>query len=120
MGFWNNVLEECEYRGISRKELAQEANFSVHTISNGLKRDGMPAADIALRISKFLEIPLEKLLDETTKKPNNNQTNDTYAKQSLFDKYYPLIQQLEKLPKETSQAVSVILRELSTCNKTVK
>ena len=70
MGFWNNVLEECEYRGISRKELAQGASFSVHTISNGLKRDGMPAADIALRISKFLEIPLEKLLDETTKKTN--------------------------------------------------
>ncbi len=34
MGFWQNVEDECDYLGISRKELAEKAGFSVHTISN--------------------------------------------------------------------------------------
>ena len=59
MGFWQNVEDECEFLGISRKELAEKANFSVHTISNGIRRDGMPAADLALRISKALAVQLE-------------------------------------------------------------
>lgn len=63
MGFWNNVENECEYRNISRKELAAAAGFSVNTISTGLKRNGMPEADLALRISRVLNVPLEELLD---------------------------------------------------------
>ena len=54
MGFWHNVENECEYRGISRKELASAADFSVHTISNGIKRNSIPSVDIALRISHIL------------------------------------------------------------------
>lgn len=94
MGFWHNVEEECEYKGISRKELASAASFSVHTISNGLKRDGMPAADIALRISRALDVPLEKLLESDYKNSSSFpiDVSDKEEKKFLFNKYYPLIE----------------------------
>ena len=114
MGFWHNVEEEREYKGISRKELALAASFSVHTISNGLKRDGMPAADIALRISKVLDVPLEKLLESDYKKSSffSADTTDKEEKKILFNKYYPLIQRLENLSPDTSRAVYKIIEKL--------
>lgn len=117
MGFWHNVESECEYKGISRKELASAANFSVHTISNGIKRNGMPAADIALRISRALEVPLEKLLGENSPKISSIESSfsteeDIEIKKNLFYKYYPLIQRLETLPPDTTQAVYTIIEKL--------
>ena len=64
MGFWQNVEDECEYRGISRKELAAAAHFSVHTISTGIKRDGVLEADLALRIADALDVPVIELFME--------------------------------------------------------
>ena len=74
MGFWHNVENECEYRGISRKELASAADFSVHTISNGIKRNSIPYADTALKVAKFLGVSLEYLLgmDEVSENPTIN------------------------------------------------
>ena len=117
MGFWHNVESECEYKGISRKELASAASFSVHTISNGIKRNGMPTADIALRISRALEVPLEKLLGENSLEiitPENTTTTeeDLEIKKNLFYKYYPLIQRLETLPPDTTKAVYTIIEKL--------
>lgn len=65
MGFWQNVIEELEYQGKSRKYLASEANFDVSTIGTGLKRNGMPQADIALRIAKTLGVSVEYLVAGT-------------------------------------------------------
>ncbi|MBO5137482.1 MAG: helix-turn-helix transcriptional regulator [Spirochaetaceae bacterium] len=113
MGFWHNVQYECDYKGISRKELAAAASFSVHTISNGLKRDGMPAADIALRISQVLEVPLEKLLKPYELKDFVRIDRTVIEeKKSLFNKYYPLIQRLESLPPDATKAIYTIVDKL--------
>ncbi|MBE6350299.1 MAG: bacteriophage CI repressor [Spirochaetaceae bacterium] len=117
MGFWQNVESECEYKGISRKELASVASFSVHTISNGIKRNGMPAVDIALRISRALKVPLEKLLDENSLETTNAEKSfsaeeDIEIKKNLFYKYYPFIQKLESLPPDTTKAVYTIIERL--------
>lgn len=63
MGFWKNVDEELEYIGKSRKELAAEVGFDVTNISFGIKRNSIPSADTALKISKVLGVSLEYLLD---------------------------------------------------------
>ncbi len=114
MGFWQNVEDECEYLGITRKELAEKAGFSVHTISNGIKRDGMPAADLALRISRVLNVPLEKLLG--VDKPNDISTISESEKQKqdkkLFTKYLPIVQKLNKLEEESKKAVFTIIEQL--------
>ena len=103
MGFWQNVDDECSYRGISRKELAATVHFSVHTISSGIKRDGMPEADLALRISQALDVPLEKLLSASHYTPIEN-TIQT-EQQKLFSLYFPYIQKLEQMPQHTKKSI---------------
>lgn len=111
MGFWQNVEDECEFLGISRKELAEKANFSVHTISNGIRRNGMPAADLALRISKALNVPLEKLLDW-----NENisaiKTSEQAKNHRLFVKYLPLLKKLNEMRMDSKKAVLTIIENL--------
>ena len=62
MGFWQNVDAELKFSGMSRKELAVKADFPDSYISKGIKRNSMPAADLAVRISHVLKTPLESLL----------------------------------------------------------
>lgn len=111
MGFWQNVEDECEFLGISRKELAEKANFSVHTISNGIRRDGMPAADLALRISKALAVPLEKLLD-LTEDGMPLVATEQEQNQKLFVKYLPTIKKIEDLNSESQKALLTIVENL--------
>jgi len=73
VNFWQVVLDELDYQGKTRKWLAAEANFDVSTIGSGLKRNGMPLVDLALRIAKALNVPIEYLV--TGK--NSSQTNET-------------------------------------------
>ena len=108
MGFWQNVEAECEYQGISRKELATTAKFSVHTISVGLKRDGMPEADLALRISKALNVPLEQLLS-TSPDIQRIDKSEFEAQQKLIALYMPYIRKIERLPIPTKKALLTII-----------
>ncbi len=114
MGFWQNVDDECEYLGITRKELAEKAGFSVHTISNGIKRNGMPAADLALRISKVLNVSLEKLLGvsdlDGLKKATESEKNQ--KNKQLFAVYLPVIEKLNKMEDESRKAVFKIIEKI--------
>lgn len=111
MGFWQNVEDECEYRGISRKELAEKAHFSVHTISNGIKRNGMPAADLALRISKVLNVPLENLLN-LNEKNMSLEGKQQKQNQKLFNEYLPLLKKIDSLKSDSKKAVFTIIANL--------
>lgn len=114
MGFWQNVEDECEYLGISRKELAEKAGFSVHTISNGIKRDGMPAADLAFRISRVLNVPLEKLLNINAAEQvsDNSETENQKLERKLFSTYLPLVKKINSLKPDSKKAVFTIVENL--------
>ena len=114
MGFWQNVEDECEYLGITRKELAERAGFSVHTISNGLKRDGMPAADLAVRISKILNVPLEKLLNlNVVNMPvDKGEIESQKIDKKLFSIYLPLVKKINELKPESKKAIFTIVENL--------
>lgn len=114
MGFWQNVEDECEYLGITRKELAKKANFSVHTISNGIKRDGMPAADLAVRISRALNVPLEKLLNMSSKGQSASIAENERQKQDrkLFSAYLPLVKKINRLQDDSKKALVTIIDKL--------
>ena len=62
--FWKNVDYVREYRDMSRKELAYKADFSLTSLSTGIKRNSIPSADVAFRIAKTLNVPIECLLTE--------------------------------------------------------
>ena len=62
MNFWEIVDSEREYKNISRKELAYLADFSINSIPTGITRGSIPAADVAYRIAKVLDVTVEYLL----------------------------------------------------------
>ena len=97
--FWKNVNEEMQYQGMNLKTLSVLTGIPYTTITNGRNRpDSIPSADVALKISKVLNKPLEMLLGDSAKLPGNtllieNQISDN---QYLLKKYENLIINLEK------------------------
>ena len=77
MNFWKNVDYVREYREMTRKELAYQADFSIASFSTGIKRNSIPAADVAYRISKVLDVSIEYLLTGKNLKPDEKQNKDT-------------------------------------------
>lgn len=74
MNFWEKVDNELKFLGKTRKELASNVGIDVANISFGIKRNSIPYADTALKISRFLGVSLEYLLDipETTNKSSSS------------------------------------------------
>lgn len=113
MGFWHKVVDELEYQGKSRKQLAMEAGFDVSTIGTGLKRNGMPQADLALRIAKALNVPIEYLVDDkandVTKATKKTTINEWIE---LVAKYKKMLDSLETMPEKTRQAIVRMIEEI--------
>ena len=113
MGFWQNVDDECEYKGISRKELAFATQFSVNTISSGIKRKGMPDADLALRIANVLDVPLEKLLS-INKNHSEIDTEDYKKEKTLFKRYLYYIRKIEEMTPAIRNSLLTIIENYPT------
>lgn len=62
MGFWENVENAREFKNMTRKELAYRAHFSINSISTGIARNSIPAADVACRIAQELGVSVEFLV----------------------------------------------------------
>lgn len=129
MGFWQNVDDELQYLGKTRKELALEADFDASYIPKGIARDGVPLADLALRIADALGVSLEYLMDlpETATNPRsaNKQDKKSSAQTSqkdvqetrnavrLYRKYVKYIDGMEKLPAKKLELVGKIIETMS-------
>lgn len=94
VNFWQIVLDELEYQGKTRKWLAAEAHFDVSTIGSGLKRNGLPLVDLALRIADALNVPVEYLV---TGKKSTSQTSSQFEDLHKYHKYAKTIQNLDML-----------------------
>lgn len=99
--FWKNVNDELQYQGMNYKTLAYLTGIPYTTLTNGKNRaDSIPSADVALKISKALDKPLERLLGEDADFLNMDSTIDERSKNiqnmHLFKKYENLISDLEK------------------------
>lgn len=111
MGFWNNVIDELEYQGKSRKWLAEEANIDTSTIGAGIKRNGYPQSDVAVRISKALGVSVEYLVTGKSSSCSNETKNiDSH----LYKKYIKTIQALENLDPSTRIPIQEMIEKLST------
>lgn len=67
MGFWNNVLIELDYLGMTNKALAQKAGFAASNIGKGIRMQSSPSADTAVKIANILGVSVEYLV--TGKEP---------------------------------------------------
>lgn len=105
MNFWKKVDTELEYVGKSRKELASEIGFDVTNISFGIKRNSIPSADTALKISRFLGVSLDYLLDM-----EKQDSSETTSYNSEIEK---ISHTIKKFSSEDLNAVSVIVNALN-------
>jgi transcriptional regulator with XRE-family HTH domain len=103
MSFWENVEFLLEQKDILKKELTLEIGISESAFSKGKQRNSIPAADTALKISKFLGVSLESLLDL---EPINPQTIN-YSKEALQIAY-----EFSKLSERDKKIISTLLKEM--------
>jgi plasmid maintenance system antidote protein VapI len=104
MNFWKKVDAELCYLGKTRKELANAIGFDVTNISFGIKRNSIPAADTALKVSRFLGVSLDYLLDMTDE--NSQETQN------------PQILEIEnKLRRFSQNDLNVILTVVNAINE---
>lgn len=110
MNFWENVDLLREYKNLSRKELAYLAKFSVNSISTGIIRGSIPAADVAYRIAKILNVSIEYLLTGT-----DARTDGDYSELEFSTKYlqhHDLIDAFEVLPENVQKTVIALLHDI--------
>lgn len=99
--FWKNVNDELLYQGMNFKTLAYITGIPYTTLTNGKNRaDSIPSADVALKISRALNKPLERLLgtdaDFFTNDSNTDEKTRNAQLMHLYKKYENLISDLEK------------------------
>ena len=120
--FWKNVNDELYYQGMNLKTLSQITGIPYTTITNGRNRsNSIPTADIALKIAKALNKPLESLLGECSILPNENAACKKEQMQELYlyKKYEQLILFLEENSTKTQKAFVEFAEALSSdcCQK---
>ena len=115
--FWTNVKKLLPYRNLEVKDLAFRAGVPYSTIINGMNKNSMPHADLALKISKILGMSLESLLGETSvkiiSKESLNQDDLEKRELALYRKNKVIIDSLEEIPDSVKTAMQELI--LKTC-----
>ena len=115
MNFWEKVDQERELKNLTRKELAYKANFSLNSISTGIARNSIPAADVAVRIANALGTTVECLIGQKNQQatPPLHQPIISDKKEALYKKYHALIEDFDKLSPENQKAVIQIVTQIA-------
>ena len=112
--FWLNVKKSLVYKEMEIKDLAFRSGVSYSTIINGLNKNSMPHADIALKISRALNMSLEGLLGDGESKgldvPLPIQRNLERMEIALYRKNKGIIDALEELPPQLRDVVVELVK----------
>ena len=107
--FWVNVKKSIIYKEMEIKDLAFRSGVSYSTIINGINKNSMPHADIALKISQVLNMSLESLMGELEYNVEGEflptQLNLEQREIALYRKNKNIIDALEELPSPLRDAV---------------
>ena len=117
--FWFNVKNLLPYKNLEIKDLAFRAGVPYSTIINGMNKNSMPHADLALKISKILNMSLESLLGENevriTDAVNISQADLEKHELELYRKNKILIDAIEELPITVRDSIQdLILKTLDS------
>lgn len=114
MNFWEKVDQERELKNLTRKELAHIAKFSLNSISTGIARNSIPAADVALRIANALGTTVECLMGQkNSQQATPPQPTISAKKEALYKKYHVLIEDFDKLSPENQKAIMQIVTQIA-------
>ena len=112
--FWVNVKKCIIYKEMEIKDLAFRSGVSYSTIINGMNKNSMPHADIALKISQVLNMSLESLMGELEYNVEGEflptQLNLEQREIALYRKNKSFIDALEELPSPLRDAVEELVK----------
>lgn len=112
--FWLNVKKSLVYKEMEIKDLAFRSGVSYSTIINGMNKNSMPHADIALKISRALNMSLEGLLGDGESKGLDVslpiQRNLERMEIALYRKNKGIIDALEELPPQLRDVVVELVK----------
>ncbi len=109
MGFWDNVLVELDYRGMTNKSLAEKCGFDASNIGRGIKLGSSPSAETAVKIAKVLNVSVEYLVSGNTPDLKNQQNQNDLL---LLHKYYTTLKNLDALPEQAKKPVITLIENL--------
>lgn len=108
MGFWDTVLEELDYLGMSNRTLAKKAGFDPSNIGRGIRLKSSPSADTAVKIANVLNVSVEYLVTGE-KKSSKNDSNE----RNIFRKYAPTLEKLESIPEKSRASILRLIDSVS-------
>ena len=105
MSFWDNVVNELNYIGMTNKALAEKAGFDPSNIGRGLRYKSSPSAETAVKIAKILNVTVEYLVNG----------NDSYMSESKikFKKYSRTLEKLDSLPEKSRNSIIKLIDDIS-------
>lgn len=110
--FWERVVDELDFLGITRTYLATTCNFSLTNIGQGIKLGSTPSAETAVKIAQVLGVSVEYLVNgtETTKSPSQKETEQNQLR--LYRKYHNLIEKMESFSEDKQTVVNNLVKDL--------
>ena len=110
MGFWNNVLKELDYLGMTNKALAEQAGFDASNIGRGIRLKSSPSVDTAVKIANILNVSVEYLVTGKDSQDNEKKLGNT----NRFQKYLPILIKLESIPEKSRASIIQLINDIST------
>lgn len=104
MGFWDNVVKELDYLGMTNKSLAEKCGFDASNIGRGIRLGSSPSVETAVKISNALGVSVEYLINE------NEPTHKT--PQALGKKYYKTLQYLDSMSEKQRNSIIHMIEEM--------
>ena len=108
MGFWDNVVEELDYLGMTQKSLAEKAGFDASNVARGIRYKSSPSADTAVKIANVLNVSVEYLV--TGEKKSSKNASD---ERNIFRKYAPTLEKLESIPENSRASILRLIDSVS-------
>lgn len=109
MGFWNNVLTELDYLGMTNKTLAEKAGFDPSNIGRGVRLNSSPSADMAVRIAKVLNVTVEYLVTKSSAPGSELEVSAPESRR--LKTYSEVIKKLDSLPEKTRKSIISLIND---------
>ena len=115
MAFWDNVVVELEFLGMTNKALAEKVGIAASNIGKGIQQNSSPSADTAFKIAKVLGVSMEYLVTGSNFSESQSETKESAENQiHLYKKYHSLIENMEKISLGRQKIVSDLAATLAT------
>lgn len=110
MGFWDNVVNELDYLGMTNKSLAEKAGFDASNIARGIRFKSNPSVETAVRIAEILNVSVEYLV--TGKDSKLTEFRDSVSI-NKFKKYAKTLEKLESIPEKSRNSILSLIENVS-------